>query len=184
MWQRVAMGLVLIAMLMSSTLLSAQGEPETDSDASEYSYMFAQTADRGTLTEQPDGSFLLVLENIGPTLWFTERPGRFSGHITTERYINVWTEGNDSMTIDPPNAALQLGDISYVFELTNPVYDVETATLRYTASVLPDGDTIALTVGEQRPPEALTFDMPSLFIDQVTLQDMANAMDKLMMSLC
>jgi len=64
--------------------------------------MFVQTAqgidsDGGTLT----------LRGITPsTLYFSDRPERVTGHMTTADFVDLWTIGDNSFEADPPNAVL------------------------------------------------------------------------------
>ena len=68
--------------------------------------MFVQTA-RGVRTE--DGTMTLV--GLAPhTIYFSDRPERIVGHLTTKRFIDWWSDGDDSFAIDPPNAVLSWGD--------------------------------------------------------------------------
>ena len=59
-----------------------------------------QTSDGATLTNST-----LTLTGISPnTGWFTDRPYREAGQISTEEFILAWAEGEDSFADDPPNA--------------------------------------------------------------------------------
>ncbi len=64
--------------------------------------MFVQTAhgitsDGGTLT----------LHGITPsTLYFSDRPQRVVGHMSTTDFVDLWDEGDNSFEADPPNAVL------------------------------------------------------------------------------
>ena len=64
--------------------------------------MFVQTAqgidsDGGTLT----------LRGIAPsTLYFSDRPERVTGHMTTADFVDLWAIGDNSFETDPPNAVL------------------------------------------------------------------------------
>ena len=64
--------------------------------------MFVQTAagmdsDGGTLT----------LRGITPsTLYFSDRPQRVVGHMTTADFVDLWAIGDNSFESDPPNAVL------------------------------------------------------------------------------
>jgi len=64
--------------------------------------MFVQTAqgidsDGGTLT----------LRGITPsTLYFSDRPERVTGHMTTADFVDLWAIGDNSFETDPPNAVL------------------------------------------------------------------------------
>ena len=64
--------------------------------------MFVQTASGIT----SDGA-TLTLEGITPaTLYFSDRPQRVVGHMTTADFVELWGEGDNSFDSDPPNAVL------------------------------------------------------------------------------
>ena len=49
----------------------------------------------------------LTLGEISPsTLYFSDRPERVVGHMTTEQFVDQWSEGPNSFLEDPPNAVL------------------------------------------------------------------------------
>lgn len=53
----------------------------------------------------------LRLVNVSPqTIWFTDRPVRKAGHVTTANYMKEWTAaaGKDNFSKDPPNATLSV----------------------------------------------------------------------------
>jgi len=64
--------------------------------------MFVQTAqgvtsDNGTIT----------LQGVTPsTLYFSDRPQRVVGHLSTTDFVDLWGEGENSFETDPPNAVL------------------------------------------------------------------------------
>jgi hypothetical protein len=80
---------------------------------------------------------IMRLKDVTPdTLYFSDRPERIVGRVTTDEFIKQWSMGNDSFKEDPPNAVLSVLhkpeplDIAVV--LRNPrmeskdlVYDVE-----------------------------------------------------------
>src|SRR4051795_7310911 len=64
--------------------------------------MFVQLA-RGVTSDQST----LKLEDVSPsTLYFSDRPERVVGHMTTEQFVEQWTDGPNSFFEDPPNAVL------------------------------------------------------------------------------
>jgi hypothetical protein len=68
--------------------------------------MFVQTA-TGVRTE--NGTMTLL--GLTPhTIYFSDRPERIVGHITTDRFLQWWGEGADSFAADPPNAVLAWGE--------------------------------------------------------------------------
>ncbi|HEV7188473.1 MAG TPA: hypothetical protein VGN28_11310 [Blastococcus sp.] len=73
--------------------------------------MFVQTAGGATST---NGT--LTLTGITPsTLYFSDRPQRVVGHMTTADFVDLWGEGDNSFEADPPNAVLAFlpsGDVA------------------------------------------------------------------------
>ena len=65
--------------------------------------MFVQT---GTRHHQRRGD-ILTLQDVTPaTLFFSDRPQRVVGHMTTADFVELWGEGDNSFEADPPNAVL------------------------------------------------------------------------------
>jgi hypothetical protein len=99
--------------------------------------MFVQTAqgidsDGGTLT----------LRGVTPsTLYFSDRPQRVVGHMTTADFVDLWAVGDNSFEADPPNAVLAFlepgGDVpeDAVVVLKAPNLD-EAGDLAYSIEVL------------------------------------------------
>jgi hypothetical protein len=64
--------------------------------------MFVQTAE----SIDSDGD-TLTLRGITPsTLYFSDRPQRVVGHMTTADFVDLWAIGDNSFESDPPNAVL------------------------------------------------------------------------------
>jgi hypothetical protein len=64
--------------------------------------MFVQTA-QGI---DSDGQ-TLTLRGITPsTLYFSDRPQRVVGHMSTADFVDLWAVGGNSFETDPPNAVL------------------------------------------------------------------------------
>ena len=97
--------------------------------------MFVQLA--GGVTTQ-DGT--MRLDHVAPsTLYFSDRPERVVGHMTTEQFVDQWGEGPDSFLADPPNAVLSFADTTGEMEdavviLRSP--SLEGDSLRYSIDVL------------------------------------------------
>jgi hypothetical protein len=132
-------GLMAIAVLMFVLLGQAGLPPKAGLAAGEpvkkADLLFVQNAKDVTV----DGG-KLVLKGIGATvLFFTDRPDRIAGHMTNERYLQLWKEdGKDSFLKDPPNATVsvfaddKVADL--VVTLRNPQFKGEDAT--YDISVI------------------------------------------------
>ena len=64
--------------------------------------MFVQTAQG---IDSAGGT--LTLREITPsTLYFSDRPQRVVGHMTTADFVELWGAGDNSFEADPPNAVL------------------------------------------------------------------------------
>jgi hypothetical protein len=108
-----------------------------DEKAHEAQYLFVQNARAVSLK-----AGVLTLKDVAPdTLYFSDRPDRIVGRMTTKGYIDSWATGDHSFAEDPPNAVLavhhepQPQDIVVV--LRNP--RMAGADLVYDARVL-DGE--------------------------------------------
>lgn len=64
--------------------------------------MFVQTAEGIT-----SHAGKLTLTGVTPsTLYFSDRPQRVVGHMTTADFVDLWDVGENSFESDPPNAVL------------------------------------------------------------------------------
>ena len=98
--------------------------------------MFVQTAQGVT-----SGDGMLTLQGVTPsTLYFSDRPQRVVGHMTTIDFVELWAEGENSFESDPPNAVLSFvepGDAvpeDAVIVIKKP--HLENGGLTYTIDVL------------------------------------------------
>lgn len=138
------------------------------------SFMFVQTFGSGSITpaEGEAGGLMLTADHLaGQTLYFSDRPERIVGMVSTEQFLGTGGrgEGIDFSVVDPPNAALVLPDDRVVVvELIDPTYDPETGQVTYQLRVLDDVADAGLTL-ETLPLTATEatgdFDAASLFID-------------------
>ena len=64
--------------------------------------MFVQTARAVT----SDGTTLTLKDVTPSTLYFSDRPRRIVGHMTTVDFVGLWAEGDNNFEEDPPNAVL------------------------------------------------------------------------------
>ncbi len=129
--------LILVAIIASSTL-SCQEKQSNEENPDDVEFLLVQNADGMTLS---DGQ--LRLKNIAPTtLYFSDRPDRIVGRVTTQKYVDHWSVGDNNFKLNPPNAVISvlLGeeaeDITVV--LTEP--KLERADLVFNVEVL-DGST-------------------------------------------
>ena len=67
-------------------------------------FLFVQNAEGVSLK---DGH--LRLKGVAPdTLYFSDRPDRIVGRVTTKEYVDHWSVGGNSFADDPPNAVLSI----------------------------------------------------------------------------
>jgi hypothetical protein len=64
--------------------------------------MFVQTA-QGI---DSDGDTLRLRGVTPSTLYFSDRPQRVVGHMSTADFVDLWATGDNSFEADPPNAVL------------------------------------------------------------------------------
>ncbi len=76
------------------------GAPETQSV--EIAAMFVQVAQY--MTRSGD---LVTLHGLSEaTLFFSDRPRRIVGHLSTQRFVEEWSVGPNNFAVDPPNAVI------------------------------------------------------------------------------
>jgi hypothetical protein len=111
-------------------------DPEIVKELEDISALFVQTAHGA---EHVDGR--IVLKSVTPsTLYFSDRPQRVVGHLSTSEFVGFWDEGEDSFSEDPPNAVLafigsgQEVPADVVIEISDPI--LAGPDLSYAATVL------------------------------------------------
>ena len=60
--------------------------------------MFVQTA----RAIKSDGTTLTLKDVTPATLYFSDRPKRIVGHMTTVDFVDLWAEGDNNFEEDPP----------------------------------------------------------------------------------
>jgi hypothetical protein len=98
--------------------------------------LFAQTA-----REMATNGDRVTFHGLSPaTLYFSDRPQRVVGHLSTQQFIDEWGAGEDSFAADPPNAVISFvekGDRTpedAIVVLKDPV--LEGDSLTYTVEML------------------------------------------------
>jgi hypothetical protein len=137
---------------LAATLVAARAARAQTTGDAQADFLFVQTASAMAFDANRNR---LTLNGVSPvTLFFSDRPERIAGNMSTEAFVPFWSEGTDSFLSDPPNADLSI---------------VEDGVLRQTVVVLRDpvleGDSLHYTV------QIVEGDMPvlgeevSVFID-------------------
>lgn len=124
----------------------------TPTPQTEVELLFVQSAESVSMA---DG--VLTLGGINSaTIYFSDRPERIAGHITTDEFVEKWGVGDDNFKSNPPNATLSIlsgpEPQEIVVTITNP--RVDAGELIYDVDVL-------------EGPDSATGGASSLFIDVI-----------------
>ena len=106
--------LLLLALLSAAATISCGSDGNNSGD--DKNYLFVISAPSGSI----EGS-TLTLDNVPSVIYFSDRPKRDVGHVTVDRYVNLWTPAADA-PFTPPNA-----DVAVLSEdgTTNAVVELE-----------------------------------------------------------
>ncbi len=170
-----ALGVARVAAQSASPVASPVGDA-LETTGTEF--LFVQTFGSGSLApaDGDAGMLLLTADHVaGQTLFFSDRPARTVGMVSTERFLGAsGTGGLDFTPADPPNAALVFtgedgsADRVAVVELIDPRYDAAAGQVTYAVKVLDDVSSVDMNL-EQAPLSVvdapLDFGAASLFID-------------------
>ena len=136
------------------------------------SLLFALQGDSGTLipTKAGHGRFVLTLRNVpSQLLWFTDRPVRSGGAISTSGFVKAWSSLGFGR--QPPNAVITLSRgaknaNALAVELRKPAYNARTRKLTMHVRALRKADSDLARIGrglDRRLPRR--FGQAALFID-------------------
>ena len=127
----------LVAAMEDRTVTYAQGAASEAGGTPAPSPLFVQNGTGGTLSE----TTLTLTDVSSQTGWFSDRPYRESGQMSTEEFIALWDEG-ETFAEDPPNAdvtcTVDSEVVNFVVELTSPSMTGE--DLSYSVNAV--GDTV------------------------------------------
>ncbi len=73
-----------------------------EQELAEIEAMFVQVAPEASA----EGGVLTLHDVSASTLYFSDRPERVVGHVTSSMFVDMWDEGENSFAEDPPNAVL------------------------------------------------------------------------------
>jgi hypothetical protein len=171
-WFKLALGVAVLLAIIGGCGGDNDTPPPVTPDSKEVgktkSFLFVQNASSGTFVADGNGSYTLSLSGVSPqTIFFSDRPARDTGQIEMEKFVTSSCFDN----FNPPNAAIDVmgvdeGNDVVIVELTNPVYDADSATLNCTARILDDRNHSIASFNTRRDasiPEA--FGAVALFID-------------------
>ena len=72
-------------------------------DSKNTGYLFVLSATSGSLKGDT-----LTLNGVPNVIYFSDRPARKAGHLSLEKFVEMWDKGDDSFKTDPPNATLSV----------------------------------------------------------------------------
>jgi len=120
----------LLSMIAMAGVASEKGEDGV-------TYLFVQNA----ASLKVDEGRIILNGMDASTIYFSDRPERIAGHMTTETFVDIWDNGDDSFKLSNPNAALSfLDDVTdevVIVVLSHPV--LKDGNLTYDVTVL-DGE--------------------------------------------
>lgn len=117
--------------------------------------LFVQVAKNAQLapSKTQPGTYNLTLKAVEPfTSYFTDRPNRVTGLLTTNNFVGIWQSEVD-IRKNPPNVAMETSNtkngqrITQVLELSNPVYDAKNHQITYVAKSLNNTAMQPMTLG-------------------------------------
>jgi len=119
-----------------AALDSVAAQAPTPQNPGEADFLFVQSS-KGLSFDKTTNK--LTLTGVSPvTVFFTDRPERIAGNMTTTRFIPFWSEGKDSFKSNPPNADISVVEGNslrqIVAELQDPVLNGDNLT--YTIKIL------------------------------------------------
>ncbi len=137
--------------------------------SSQEGYLFVQSAQHATVSSTGDDTYEVKLDNVTPYVtYFSDRPKRYASSMPMNEFLALWHDpGSDGFKGDPPNVDLhgikdkEGKDLNLVLVLTDPIYNNDTRTLRYTAHQLSDSKANVVAKAD--------LDDVVLFIDNVCL---------------
>lgn len=127
-------------------MLAAPTAVAAETPAATADFLFVQTAN--SMAFSADQNRLTLHDVAATTLFFSDRPERIAGNMTTAAFVPFWSEGKGSFLSDPPNADLSIienGALRQtVVVLHNP--ELDGADLHYTVKII---DGVMPVLGEQ-----------------------------------
>ncbi|MGD1836511.1 MAG: hypothetical protein ACPKPY_00450 [Nitrososphaeraceae archaeon] len=128
---------ILSVFVVVVSLDSVYAQEENMTDVEEPKFFAIQHAQSGSITEINATAYSLELNDVfDKTILFSDRPDRIFTSDSTTNFIGNWTVGQDSFSIDAPNAVLGVDEQeglqdTAIVKLFNPIYNVNKKTLKY-----------------------------------------------------
>ncbi len=93
-------GIFTVMLTLVSGLVFAENVID---DSKKPGYLFVISGTSGSLK-----GATLTLNGVPNVLYFSDRPDRVAGHLSLEKFVEMWDKGVDSFKADPPNATLSV----------------------------------------------------------------------------
>lgn len=123
-------GAIALVLTVLSGLASAE---HVIDDTKDPGYMLVLSAGSGSLE-----GYTLTLNGVHNVVYFSDRPARKAGHFSVQKFVEMWSKGDDSFKADPPNATLSVLDKGGVRNVVVELMSVEhkNGALQYKVRVL------------------------------------------------
>ena len=141
-------GIVVMLLILVPAFVSARNVVD---DSQSPGYLFVMSAASGSLEGNK-----LTMNGVPNVVYFSDRPNRVAGHMSIDKFIEVWGSQPQSMKSDPPNAVLSVLDPS---GKDNAVVEL--------LSVSKDGQSVVFNIRRLDGVASFKFESSSLFIDQI-----------------
>lgn len=114
-------------------------------------FLFILHAKDGHIAMDTKGGYFLTLYGVSKNVtYFSERPNRKAGRVSTEQFLSNWSKGENSFRKDEPNAGIvtysqTLGPVRYSdfpVILKNPHYEEDANRATFDIKRLEVGETI------------------------------------------
>lgn len=125
--------LVAATAVAATASLGARQSRAADQSAD---FLFVQTASGMAFDK---ATSRLKLEGVGATtLFFSDRPERIAGNLSTAAFVPFWSKGKDSFLSDPPNADLSILEAGTLRQVVVILEDpqLDGSDLTYTVKVV------------------------------------------------
>ena len=94
------------ALAASSVALLRSAFAQTPQEPKEAEFLFVQSAKSISFDRATNK---LTLEGVSPaTVFFSDRPDRIAGNMSTAAFVPFWSTGKDSFLSNPPNADISI----------------------------------------------------------------------------
>ena len=140
------------ALISAFAVVAATGVANAATEDETVELLFVQSGGKVTL----EGGKLRISDVNPNTLYFSDRPERIVGKVTTTDFVDHWASGDDSFKSDPPNAVLTADNGNSAEEVTLVLRDPRL-----------DGDVLEYDIEVLNGTDNLSGEWASLFIDLI-----------------